>query len=377
MPILMDVDSDGSVMAELIQSPLVGVHTALGAKFAAFGGWSMPVEYAGVLAEHKAVREQVGVFDVSHLGTFLVEGEGAAAYLNTRLTNDIDRISDGKAQYTLLLNDHAGAVDDMILYLFSANKVMVIPNAANAQKVMSQLSSGSPSHLRFTDRHHDDAIIAVQGPASEDVLARMGLPSQMEYMSFLVAELESGISMTLCRTGYTGEHGYEIVVPAHHAPVLWAEVMAAGADLGIQPCGLGARDTLRTEMGYALHGHELSETISPVEARLGWAVGWKKDHFDGDEVLRAQRENGAERASWGIKACGRAIPRPEMVVVDALGAPIGQVTSGTFSPSLKQGIGLALLPPSLTPGDHVFVEVRGRHEEFEVVKPPFYTSNVA
>jgi len=366
-------------MSEPIPSPLINVHRARGAKFAEFGGWLMPVEYVGVLAEHKAVREAVGVFDVSHLGTFLIEGEGAAAYLNTRISNDLNRISPSQAQYTLLLDASGGVVDDMIVYLFSPDHVMVVPNAANSAEVIRRLREGSPENLVWTDRHTADAIIAVQGPKSAEVLEGIGLPSEMGYMSFSRAQLpDLGIrSMTVCRTGYTGEHGYELVVPAEQAGALWELIMTQGSQYGIQPCGLGARDTLRTEMGYALHGHDLSLEISPVEARVGWAVGWKKEHFDGDEVVRAQRLNGVSRTMVGIRACGRGIPRHGMSVVDADGNVIGQVTSGTFSPTLSQGIGLALVPSSTTIGDHIWVEIRARHEEFETVKPPFVESHAS
>ena len=376
-------------MSDLIQSPLAEIHRSLGAKFAEFGGFEMPLEYSalrastpsstssgGVVAEHTAVRSSAGIFDVSHLGTFLVEGEGAAAWLNTRLSNDLNRIIPGQAQYTLLLNEHGGVVDDMIAYLFSPEKVMVIPNAANSDEVINRLRTGAPGDLVWTDRHTADAILAVQGPASPGVLAGAGLPTDMDYMHFRMAELDldgSPVTLTVCRTGYTGERGYEIVIPAQYAVPLWNLLTSAG---NLQPCGLGARDTLRTEMGYPLHGNDLSQTISPVEARLAWAVGWKKEHFDGDEAVRAQRRDGAPRTLLGIRACGRAIPRHGMTVLSVDGTPVGDVTSGTFSPTLKKGIGLALVDSSFHAGDPVRVDVRGRHELFDLVKPPFVPSNV-
>ncbi|MDR0285668.1 MAG: glycine cleavage system aminomethyltransferase GcvT [Propionibacteriaceae bacterium] len=362
-------------MTQLIESPLAEVHRALGAKFAEFGGWNMPVAYAGVVAEHTAVRTAVGVFDVSHLGTFVVEGPGAADYLNTRLSNDLERIAPGQAQYTLLLDAAGGVVDDMIVYLFAPDRVVVIPNAANSDEVIRRLKDGSPAALTWTDRHTADAIIAVQGPRSAEVLAAVGLPAGIGYMSFVAAASGDG-PLTVCRTGYTGERGYELVVPAPHASAVWERLMAAGEPLGLAPCGLGARDTLRTEMGYPLHGHDLSLAISPVEARVGWAVGWKKALFDGDEAVRVVRRDGATRTLLGIKACGRGIPRPGMTVVDADGQPIGEVTSGTFSPTLKTGIGLAFVPPALAAGDTVHVAVRNRSEAFELVRPPFVPSHV-
>jgi len=363
-------------MSDLIQSPLAEIHRSLGAKFAEFGGFEMPLEYTGVVSEHTAVRTSAGIFDVSHLGTFLVEGEGAAAWLNTRLSNDLNRISPGQAQYTLLLNDHGGVVDDMIAYLFSPEKVMVIPNAANSDEVIRRLRTGAPEALVWTDRHTADAILAIQGPVSPQILGEAGLPMDMDYMHFRVADLELGgvpVTMTVCRTGYTGEHGYEIVVPAEHAVPLWNLLTSSGP---LQPCGLGARDTLRTEMGYPLHGNDLSQTVSPVEARLIWAVGWGKDHFDGDEAVRAQRLDGAPRTLLGIRACGRAIPRHGMAVSDLDGTLVGDVTSGTFSPTLKQGIGLALVPSAFRAGGQVLVDIRGRSELFDLVKPPFVPSRV-
>ena len=361
-------------MSELLSSPLAAIHRGLGAKFAEFGGFEMPVEYAGVVAEHQAVRTGVGIFDVSHLGTFLVEGPGAAGYLNTRLANDLNRLTPGQAQYTLLLDVGGGVVDDMIVYLFSDEKVMVVPNAANSAEVIRRLKTSSPEDLVWTDRHTAEAVLAVQGPNSAKVLSAASLPAEIGYMGFVEAGLtldSQTIAMTVCRTGYTGEHGYELVVAAEVAGLVWEHLINAGASWQIQPCGLGARDTLRTEMGYPLHGQDLSLAISPVEARLNWAVGWKKDRFDGDETVRAQRRQGVGRTLLGIKASSRGIPRAGMTVVDDQGAAIGQVTSGTFSPTLKCGIGLALVPPATAVGDQLLVQVRTRHEPFEVVKPPF------
>jgi len=366
-------------MPGLIASPLSGIHRGLGAKFAGFGGFEMPVEYAGVLAEHAAVRGAVGLFDVSHLGTFVVAGEGAAAYLNTRLSNDLDRLGPGQAQYTLLLTESGGVVDDMIVYRFGDDRVMVVPNAANSAAVIAQLRTGAPGGLAWTDRHTQDAILALQGPRSPEVMSKAGLPADLAYMAFseaVAATPDGPVGVMVCRTGYTGERGYEIVVPAGAAPAIWERLMTSGGPYGIQPAGLGARDTLRTEMGYPLHGQDLSVEITPVQARLNWAVGWKKPAFDGASAVRSEREQGPARTLLGLKALTRAIPRPGMKVRDEGGEEIGRVTSGTFSPTLKQGIALALLPPGTQPGDQVLVEVRTRQEPFEVTKPPFVPAHV-
>ena len=358
--------------AALSRSPLHERHERLGAKFAPFSGWLMPLEYAGVLAEHRAVREGVGLFDVSHLGKLRVTGPGAAAYLNTRLANDLGRIVPGKAQYTLLGTPDGGVTDDLIAYLNTPDDVLLIPNAANAAAVAARLADGAPAGVQVVDQHHEFAIIAVQGPGSPDALAAVGLPADMDYMAFETVQ-RGGVAFTVCRTGYTGEHGYELVVPAARAGQVWDELAALD---GVRPCGLGARDTLRTEMGYPLHGQDISPDISPVEAGLVWAVGWDKPVFDGADAMRALRAQGPTRRLRGLTAVARAIPRPGMAVVDAAGAQIGQVTSGTFSPTMRRGIALALVDVAHGLGERVGVRVRDRVEEFDVVKPPFVPAHV-
>ncbi|HET8595651.1 MAG TPA: glycine cleavage system aminomethyltransferase GcvT [Intrasporangium sp.] len=351
-------------------SPLHDRHVALGAKMADFGGWDMPIEYpgGGVVAEHTAVRERVGIFDVSHLGKATVSGPGAADFVNRCLTNDLRRIQPGSAQYTLCCNETGGAVDDLIAYLRSDEDVFLIPNAANTAQVVDLLAGAAPDGVTVSNRHGEFAIIAVQGPRSDDVLQALGLPTGHEYMSFVEAQWH-GQQLTVCRTGYTGERGYELVGPWDGATEVWDALVEAMGPLGGLPCGLGARDTLRTEMGYALHGHELSPEISPVQARVGWAVGWKKDAFWGRDALLAERGN-PKRISHGLLVTGRGIPRPDCAVTRD-GAPVGVVTSGTFSPTLKQGIALALLAPEVAVGDTVSIDVRGRAIEATVVKPPF------
>jgi aminomethyltransferase len=358
-------------------SPLHERHVAAGARFAEFGGWSMPLEYAGggVLAEHAAVRTSVGVFDVSHLGKATVAGPDAAAFVNRCLTNDLGKISPGQAQYTLLCDDRGGVVDDMIAYLRSPEEVFLIPNAANCARVVELLAEAAPAEVAVVNQHEDYAVIAVQGTKSDEVLGAAGFPTGHDYMTFAAAD-QAGVPVTVCRTGYTGERGYELVVPVEAAAEVWDRLAAAGEQYGLRPAGLGARDTLRTEMGYPLHGQDLSLDISPVQARLGWAVGWKKDSFFGAEALRAEKAAGPARLLRGIKAVGRGIPRPGMTVLTSDGEDRGEVTSGTFSPTLKLGIGLALLSSQLSDGDSVSVDIRGRREPFIVVKPPFVTPGV-
>lgn len=357
------------------RSPLHARHESLGAKFALFGGWEMPLEYAGggVLREHAAVRGAVGVFDVSHLGKARITGPGAARFVNSCLTADLGRIGPGQAQYTLCCDEITGGViDDIIAYRFADDHVLLVPNAANTAEVVRRLTAAAPPGLTVTDEHEAYAVLAVQGPRSADVLTAMGLPAGHAYMSFATTA-----ELTVCRTGYTGEHGYELVVPAADAARVWDALMAAGAAHELRACGLAARDALRTEMGYALHGQDLSPEITPVQARVGWAVGWSKPAFWGRAALVAEKEAGPVRTLLGLEAVDRAIPRPHMLVYSGA-EPIGEITSGTFSPGRKLGIALALLDTAagLAPGDTVEVDVRGRRAAMRVVRPPFVPSRV-
>jgi aminomethyltransferase len=275
----------------------------------------------------------------------------------------------------LCCTDDGGVVDDLIVYLHGPDDVLLIPNAANAATVLGRLSAVAPEGVRVNNLHAEVAVLAVQGPRSRQVLAAIGLTADLPYMSFTGGD---GDEVTVCRTGYTGEHGYELLVAADRAGELWDALLAAGESEGIRPCGLGARDTLRTEMGYPLHGHELSTDITPNQARAGWAVGWRKPEFWGRAALLAEKEAGPARLLWGLRASGRGIPRPGMAVLGADGSRVGEVTSGTFSPTLRTGIALALLDTAagLTEGSEVSVDVRGRPQPVEVVRPPFVPSNV-
>lgn len=354
----------------LARTSLFDRHVALGAKFAEFGGWEMPLQYSGVVDEHTAVRERVGVFDVSHLGKATVAGDGARAFVDSCLTNALDKIGSGQAQYTLCCDDASGGVvDDLIVYVRADDDLLLVPNAANNAEVVRRLTAAAPDGVTVRDAHRDHAVLAVQGPRSDDTLDALGLPTGHDYMSFAEAELD-GVALIVCRTGYTGERGYELLVSWGHADAVWDAILAAGEPYGIAPCGLGARDTLRTEMGYPLHGQDLSLDITPVQARVGWAVGWSKPAFWGRDVLLAEKAAGPARRLRGIRAAGRGIPRPGMMV-SAGGTTLGMVTSGTFSPTLRQGIGLALLSADVADGQQVEVDVRGRVEAFEVVRPPF------
>jgi aminomethyltransferase len=356
----------------LRETPLHDRHTALGAKMADFGGWDMPIEYTGTVAEHAAVREAVGVFDVSHMGYTEITGPGALAWLNTVVANDLERVGSGQAQYNLLCDDSGGVIDDLIVYRIDDDHAFIVPNASNSDAVVATLSAAAVgSGITVVDQREDYGILAVQGPRSDAVLEAVGLPVGHDYMSFTRGRWHDS-PVVVCRTGYTGEHGYELLVPSKVLGDLWDAVVDAGAT----PAGLGARDTLRTEMGYPLHGHELSLDITPVQARIGWAIGWDKADFPGRDALVAEKSAGPHRVLRGLLAQERAIPRAGMSVSLADGRAVGELTSGTFSPTLKQGIGLALLDPAVNEGDEVVVDVRGRQARFLVTRPPFVEPHV-
>jgi aminomethyltransferase len=369
----------------LQQGPLHDRHVALGAKLADFGGWHMPIEYpgGGVLKEHLAVREAVGVFDVSHLGKGVVRsapgaaarGAGAVDFVNDRLTNDLRRVGTGQAQYTLCCDEASGGVvDDLIAYVRSEDEVFLIPNAANSSQVVGRLQADAPEGIEVEDLHRTLAVIAVQGPRSRELVQALGLPTDHDYMSFAGAQWR-GRSVVVCRTGYTGELGFELLPAWDDAGEVWDALLEHGADLGVRPCGLGARDTLRTEMGYPLHGQDLSLEITPVQARATWAVGFAKPRFWGRDALVREKEQGAARLLWGLQALDRGIPRAHMRVLRG-DEVVGEVTSGTFSPTRRVGIGLALLDRSVAEGDEVAVDVRGRTSTMQVVRPPFVPSRV-
>ena len=367
-------------MPDARRSPLYDQHVELGAKLADFGGWQRPIEYpgsGGVLKEHAAVRDAVGLFDVSHLGKATVRGAGSREFVNACLTNDLGRIAPGQAQYTLCCDESGGVVDDLIAYLVSDAEVFLVPNAANTAEVVRRLAAAAPSGVQVDEQHGGYGVLAVQGPSATQVLDALGLPHDLRYMAYVDAD-HNGRPVRVCRTGYTGEHGYELIPQWDDTPALWDALLAAVRAAGGLPAGLGARDTLRTEMGYPLHGQDLSREISPVQARSGWAVGWKKDEFWGRDALLAEREAGPRRLLWGLDSLDRGIPRPHMTVRRPGGQSVGEVTSGTFSPTLRHGIGLALLDSAAGVGeaDELEIDVRGRPGAVRVVKPPFVPSHV-
>jgi aminomethyltransferase len=349
------------------RSPLHEAHVALGAKMVPFGGWEMPLSYPdGTLAEHAACRSDAVVFDVSHLGTVRVAGEGALAALQWAFTNDLGRIEPGRAQYTHLLDpSDASVLDDIIVWWIDDDRFDVMPNASNTSRVEKALADG-PTTPEILDVTASRAILAVQGPNARERLATVA-PEAAAVGRFRVAEVEvAGHAVVVAGTGYTGEDGLEIAVPVAAATAVWDLVSSAG----IVPAGLGARDTLRLEAGLPLHGHELGPGITSLQAGLGWVVRFDKDDFRGRAPLLAEQERGVERRLTGLVVDGRRPPREGQSV--RLGdEQIGVITSGNFSPVLEQGIALAFLPPDVEEGTAVSIDVRGTDVPAVVTAPPF------
>jgi aminomethyltransferase len=349
----------------LRHSPLDAEHRGLGAKMVPFGGWDMPLAYpSGTLAEHRACREDAVAFDVSHLGTVRVDGADAFEHLQRVLTNDLRKIGPGRAQYTHLLDDDASVLDDIIVWWVADDRFDVMPNASNTERVVGAIGGKDVTATR--------AIVALQGPSARQQL-RSVAPAAAEVPHFGVAAFDwNGTPCLVAGTGYTGEDGVECAVPSEAAPDFWNAVVNAG----FVPAGLGARDTLRLEAGLPLHGHELGPGITPLQAGLGWVVGWDKGEFRGRAALEAERERGIARRLRGMVLEGRQPPR-EGYVVRVDGKPAGEVTSGNFSPMLERGIALGFVPPDVGPGATVEVDLRGKAAPGKVVKLPFLEKRAA
>jgi aminomethyltransferase len=347
-------------------SPLDAQHRKLGARMVPFGGWEMPLQYTGVLDEHRACREGAVVFDVSHLGTVEVRGGGAREALQWLLTNDLGRIEPGRAQYTHLLDPvDAHVVDDIIVWWLGANRFLVMPNASNTDRLVGAAAEAikrGTDAVEVGDVTESRAVLAVQGPNARELLSSLNADAAA-VPRFSVAQVGEWV---VAGTGYTGEDGVEIQVPAASAPDVWDALVASG----ITPAGLGARDTLRLEAGLPLHGHELGPGITPLQAGLGWVVRWDKGDFRGRAALEAERERGIARRLRGISVEGRR-PAREGARVVADGIDVGAVTSGNFSPTLGHAIALALIAPDVEIGAKVQLDVRGQLLDGEVVKLPF------
>lgn len=363
------------------QTPLNAVHKALGARMVPFGGWEMPVQYAGVIEEHLAVRERAGLFDVSHMGEIEVRGTDALALVQRLTTNDASRLVDGQVQYSALCYPDGGVVDDVTLYRSSATHFMFCVNASNVDKDfawMQQVHGESGlTAATLANRSDEFAQLALQGPKAGAILARLTtVPlASIGYYHFGQGDV-AGVPTLISRTGYTGEDGFELYIPAAAAVALWNRLLEAGRADGLVPIGLGARDTLRLEKGYALYGHELSPQISPLEAGLGWIVKLEKSDFVGRDALQRQQSSGIPRRQVSLVMEERGIPR-EGYPVFAGDQQVGIVTSGTMSPTLKVGIALALVETSrVVPGGELLVGIRDRKLRAKIVKPPFVKKTV-
>ncbi|MGI8707932.1 MAG: glycine cleavage system aminomethyltransferase GcvT [Actinomycetota bacterium] len=348
------------------RTPLLEAHQELGAKLTEFGGWRMPLQYGGVIAEHNAVRNSVGIFDVSHLGKLRVVGDEGGEALQRAVTADVQALEVGAARYALVLTHKGGTIDDVFVYRIGDQEWLVVPNAANNDAVFQAISSAGHDPI---DEWADWAILAIQGPDSFDLFDRVFPGSgarglKLHRWKTVDVMGEDGI---VARTGYTGERGFELYAPANSAPQAFKALLDAGG----APVGLGARDTLRLEMGFALYGHELTTEINPLEAGLGWAVAWDAP-FRGKDALEAVRSEGPERKLFGVVCSDKGVPRQDHAVAHE-GREIGRLTSGNFSPTLGAGIGLALGPTSATPsaGAEVVVTARNRSIAAAIVKPPF------
>jgi aminomethyltransferase len=358
----------------LRKTPLHGEHVALGARMVAFAGWHMPVQYSGVIDEHRAVRERAGLFDVSHMGEAIVRGPGALALVQHVTCNDAGKLAPGRAQYSALTTDSGGFVDDLLVYRTGEEEFLLVLNASNTAKDVAWIRRHAAAYdASIEDVSEAWALLALQGPLAERVLAPLVAEplDGLRPFRFLVAEV-AGAQSVVSRTGYTGEDGFVIYAPAEAASRLWRALLERGEAHGLLPAGLAARDTLRLEAALTLYGNDIDETTSVLEAGLGWIVKLDKGPFIGREALARQRERGLARKLAGFEMRGRGLARPGFAVLHD-GREVGRVTSGGFAPTLERGIGLVYLPIALAePGQPLEIDVRGRREPAQVVETPFY-----
>jgi aminomethyltransferase len=353
---------------------LTSTHIDLGAKMVPFAGYNMPVSYEGVNIEHETVRKAVGVFDVSHMGEFLITGEHALALIQKIGSNDAAKLTDGKAQYSCMPNADGGIVDDLIIYRFNEEKYLLVVNASNIEKDWNWISQHNTMDATMRDLSDEYSLLAIQGPKAAEAMQSLTDVDLLaiKFYTFQVAPFAGAENVIISATGYTGSGGFEIYVKNDDAQRVWDRVFEAGADYGIKPIGLAARDTLRLEMGFCLYGNDIDDTTSPIEAGLGWITKFTKD-FVNSEALKEQKENGPKRKLVGFEIDERGIPRQGYEIVDDSGKVIGNVTSGTMSPSLEKGIGMGYVPTEYaTPGSKINIQIRKKALPATVVKMPFY-----
>lgn len=355
------------------KTALTDLHISLGAKMVPFAGFNMPVQYVGINAEHEAVRKSVGVFDVSHMGEFILKGEKALDLIQRVISNDASKLFDGKIQYAYLPNETGGIVDDLLIYRIDEKTYMLVPNASNIEKDWNWISKFNTEGVEMVDISDKTSLLAVQGPKATDVLQKltdMDL-SSMDYYTFKKGVFAGVENVLVSATGYTGAGGFEVYFDNEHAQVIWDAIFEAGAEFDIKPVGLGARDTLRLEMGFCLYGNDIDDNTSPFEAGLGWVTKFTKD-FVNSENLKAEKAAGLKKKLIGFEMIDRGIARHDYDFIDATGNVIGRVTSGTQSPSLQKSIGLGYIDLAHSKeGTEIFISIRNKAIKAIVVKPPF------
>jgi aminomethyltransferase len=373
-PTKADAEAPTPTREGLKRTPLHACHVELGGRLVPFAGWEMPVQYAGVIEEHRAVRTAAGLFDVSHMGEIRVRGAGAEALLQGLTPNDVAKLAPGRAHYSGLLTERGTYVDDLLVYRLAADDFLVVVNASNAERDLAWIASrAAGGDAEVVDESDRWALLALQGPKAVEILTPLASSgvSELRYYGFQQGEV-TGRPALISRTGYTGEDGFELYLAPEDAPEIWRRLLAAGADRGLVPAGLGARDTLRLEAAMALYGHEIDESTTPFEAGLGWVVKLDKGDFTGREALLAQRERGLERTLVGFEVQGRGIARQGHGVLSQ-GEKAGTVTSGTWSPTFEKALGMAYVPLALaSPGTSLTLDVRGKPLPAQVVELPFY-----
>lgn len=372
--IKIEINKFAKILKEMKKIALNDIHHSLNAKMVPFAGYDMPVSYEGVNIEHETVRKDVGVFDVSHMGEFLISGEHALELIQKISSNDASKLIDGKAQYSCMPNEEGGIVDDLIIYRMNENKYILVVNASNIEKDWNWIAQHNTMDATMKDLSDEYSLLAIQGPKAAEAMQSLTDVNlkEIKFYTFEVAEFAGVKNVIISATGYTGSGGFEIYFKNEDSETIWNKVFEAGADFGIKPIGLAARDTLRLEMGYCLYGNDLDDTTSPIEAGLGWITKFTKD-FINAEALQKQKEEGPKRKLIAFELDERGIPRQGYDIVDAEGKVIGNVTSGTMSPSLDKGIGMGYIPTEMAKAnDKIYIQIRKKAVPATLVKLPFY-----
>jgi aminomethyltransferase len=372
--IKIEINKFAKILKEMKKIALNDIHHSLNAKMVPFAGFDMPVSYEGVNIEHETVRKDVGVFDVSHMGEFLISGEHALELIQKISSNDASKLVDGKAQYSCMPNEDGGIVDDLLIYRMNEDKYILVVNASNLEKDWNWIAQHNTMGATMKDLSDEYSLLAIQGPKAADAMQSLTDVNlkDIKFYTFEVAEFAGVKNVIISATGYTGSGGFEIYFKNEDAETIWNKIFEAGADFGIKPIGLAARDTLRLEMGYCLYGNDIDDTTSPIEAKLGWITKFTKD-FINSEALKKQKEEGSKRKLIAFELDERGIPRQGYDIVDAEGKLIGNVTSGTMSPSLDKGIGMGYIPTEMAKAkDKIYIQIRKKTVPATIVKLPFY-----